>query len=180
MSEVAIAEPKKGLFGKKKTVETTSPVRAKKPVVEGVDTPSTIAHEEDDNSVGSSVSGGKTKKKPRAEYQKQIDALTEEKKRLETENEAIKADFELIKNWALSPPLKEGKVLDFSKAVEEESVEQEAAAPTKARIFRKKPRAEYQAEIDALLQATETLKSENNHFISQIKAVKTWAKKCPV
>lgn len=187
MTEIVTEPTKKGLFGKKKTEVTDSPgMLGKKqdPIVDTIPTPSTVAHvdEDDDVSVASSVSGtGKTKKKPRAEYQKQIDALTEEKTTLEVEHETIKKDFEAVKKWALSPPLKDStsKVLDFSDA-EEVQLEVDTTIPTKTRLFRKKPRAEYQAEIDVLLQATDFLKAENNRMVQVIKAVKSWAKKCPV
>jgi len=170
-------EKSPGFFGKKNKnilVDTVPP------------TPSTVVGGDDDSSVGSSVSGGsgKKKKKPRAEYQKQIDALQEEKELLQKESETFKEKFAILKNWAMNPPLpgsSQKKTLDFD-AVAAEVSEPEAPAvvpPSRGR-FRKKPRAEYQAEIDALLVVTNSLKDEINLIKHDMKAIKEWSKKCPV
>jgi len=169
-------EKSPGFFGKKN----------KKSLVDGVPTtPSTVVGADDDSSVGSSVSGGGTKKKkPRAEYQKQIDALKEEKELLQKESKTVQEKFAILKNWAMNPPLpgsSPNKTLDFD-AVQDEVVEPEApavVAPTRGR-FRKKPRAEYQAEIDALLVDTNRLKDKINSIKDDMKAIKEWSKKCPI
>ena len=187
MGETTVVDEKKGpkspgFLGSKKN---------KKDVVDSVPTPKTVSGD-DDSSVGSSVSGGgKTKKKPRAEYQKQIDALKEEKGLLKEEKKTYKQTFTILKNWAMNPPLPGSgsveKTLDFDAvevAVEEVSDPEEPAVsenPEKSRgYFRKKPRAEYQAEIDALLMDTNQLKEEINSIKCDMEAIKEWSKKCPI
>jgi hypothetical protein len=178
--EVVVKSP--GMFGKKKTTM----------VIDG--TPSTVVHDDRDDdgnsSVGSSVSGSGRKKKPRKEYQKQIDTLKDQKKTLVKENEQLMADFDIIKAWATSPPLPDStsKVLSYD-GVEQEAeagafgtatTEDEPKVVKTTRIFGKKPRAEYQAEIDVLIKSTEDLKVDNNRILSGIKAIKSWANTCPL
>jgi hypothetical protein len=155
---------KKGIFGMKKKSAGESSDVAKSPGMFGtkknhknVDTPSTVIYDDDDNnSTGSSVSGSGRKKKPRAEYKKQIATLTEEKKTLVAENKKLMEDFDVIEKWAMSPPLPDSasKVLVFDGAEHETTYHEEPEMPSApksvTRIFGKKPRAEYQAEIDAL------------------------------
>ena len=162
---------------------------SKKDVVDSVPTPTTVSGD-DDSSVGSSVSGGgtKTKKKPRAEYQKQIDALKEEKGLLKEEKKTYKQKFTILKDWAMNPPLPDSesvkKKLDFDAVEVEVSDPDEpevSEEPEKSRgYFRKKPRAEYQAEIDVLLMDTNQLKEEINTIKCDMKAIKEWSKKCPI
>ena len=191
MVEEATIDGKKSRFGsgKKKTGTSTegetSPgffgKKNKNTLVDNVPTPSTVAAGDDD-SVGSSVSGGKTKKKPRAEYQKQIDGLQAEMKFLQKENETFKKNFNVLKDWAMNPPLPGTlkKKLDSDAAEVSEQEEQATDVPkSKTMFFRKKPRAEYQAEIDALLMETNRLKEENNRIKFDVKAIKEWSKKCP-
>jgi hypothetical protein len=191
---------KKGFFGMKKTAtkEVADEVdvvkspgffgkKTKMTVIDG--TPSTVVHDDrddDGSSVGSSVSGSGRKKKPRKEYQKQIDSLKEQKKSLTKENEKLIADFDVIKQWATSPPLPDStsKVLVFDGVEQEQDVaaaeEEPKPVKTTTRIFGKKPRAEYQAEIDSLIKTTEDLKVDNNRILTGIKAIKSWAKTCPL
>lgn len=191
---------KKGFFGMKKTankegVDEDAVVKSpgffgkktKTAVIDG--TPSTVVHDDrddDGSSVGSSVSGSGRKKKPRKEYQKQIDSLKEQKKSLVKENQKLLADFDVIKQWATSPPLPDStsKVLVFDGVEQEQDVaaaeEETKPVKTTTRIFGKKPRAEYQAEIDSLIKTTEDLKVDNNRILSGIKAIKSWAKTCPL
>lgn len=186
MVEVAAVETKekKGFFGKKQKNSTT---------IDGAPaTPATIPAEayddRDDLSASSSNSGrrnlfGKAAKKPRAEYQKEIDALTEENKELKKHNAISKKEFIVLKNWAMSPPLPGTKQVADVVLTDEssESDDVSGAAVRKTKLFgKKKPRAEYQLEIDALVQENERLKHEIKIIKRDARAIKEWAKKMPM
>lgn len=164
--------------------EANSPVRSSKKAGDSVPTPSTVVSDDND-SVGSSHSGGSKnkKKKPRAEYQKQIDSLKEEKELLQKESQEFKGKYTILLNWAMNPPVPGASPktpnLDAAQEQSEDGDVEPVPVVHRGR-FRKKPRAEYQAEIDALLLDTNRLKDGIQRIKDDMKAIKDWSKKCPV
>lgn len=178
MVEATLKQSKGGFFGKGKKKTEVAVVESPKEV-EYLDVTSP-----DDDSIGSSQSGGsKPKKKPRAEYQKQIDWFNDEKKTLQKEKATVKANLDALKGWALNPPcLPTGTIAtNVFETEETEVVEEKVNSPkSKTKLFRKKPRAEYQAEIDAICMENHHLKDEIHRMKREMSAIKKWSKQCPV
>ena len=164
---------------------TSSPTKT---IVDGIPmgTPSTVVDTDDQStgsSVGSSASGRRNPfnkgKKPRAEYQKKIDALKKWKTNLKEENDLHKEDFAKLKSWIMSAPMPGVKLVDLTDGEDEAEISTPETAKNR-KLFGKKPRAEFQQEIDDLEAANTQLTADNDRLKELISELRVWHCDIPV
>lgn len=163
----------------------------KQPFIDGIPseldaTPATVA-DTDDASTASSAASSKGSgrrnrkgKKPRAEYQKQIDALKQWSVTLKEENEMYTQEYAKLKEWVMAAPVPGMKIIDLADDTEEKEPEDTPAAPKSRKIFGKKPRAEFQKEIDDIEDDNKRVTEENDRLKSSIADIQTWYSQFPV
>ena len=95
------------------------------------------------------------------------------------ENDLHKEHFAKLKSWIMSAPMSGVKLVDLTDGEDEAEISTPETAKNR-KLFGKKPRAEFQQEIDDLEAANTQLTADNDRLKELISELRVWHCDIPV